>query len=94
VKDSSRHIILGTQQFKPTEFGHQINLRFEHKAFLRVCRVADPHRFSADPDPAFHFHADPVPLFNSLRIRIQSFTYNADPDLSPHQSDGTVICDR
>ena len=27
VKDSSRHIILGTQQFKPTEFGHQINLR-------------------------------------------------------------------
>jgi len=27
VKDSSRHVILGTQQFKPTEFGLQINLK-------------------------------------------------------------------
>merc|ERR1711962_1433706 len=26
VKDSSRHVILGTQQFKPIEFGQQINL--------------------------------------------------------------------
>ena len=25
VKDSSRHVILGTQQFKPIEFGQQIN---------------------------------------------------------------------
>jgi hypothetical protein len=25
VKDSSRHIILGTQQFKPSEFGAQVN---------------------------------------------------------------------
>jgi len=30
VKDSSRHIILGTQQFKPTEFGHQINLSMDN----------------------------------------------------------------
>jgi len=30
VKDSSRHIILGTQQFKPVEFGQQINLSMDN----------------------------------------------------------------
>ena len=30
VKDSSRHVILGTQQFKPIEFGTQINLNMDN----------------------------------------------------------------
>jgi len=30
VKDSSRHVILGTQQFKPIEFGQQINLNMDN----------------------------------------------------------------
>jgi len=30
VKDSSRHIILGTQQFKPVEFAQQINLSMDN----------------------------------------------------------------
>ena len=30
VKDSSRHVILGTQQFKPIEFGQQINLSMDN----------------------------------------------------------------
>ena len=30
VKDSSRHVILGTQQFKPVEFGQQINLNMDN----------------------------------------------------------------
>ena len=30
VKDSSRHVILGTQQFKPAEFGTQINLNMDN----------------------------------------------------------------
>ena len=30
VKDSSRHVILGTQQFKPVEFGTQINLNMDN----------------------------------------------------------------
>jgi hypothetical protein len=39
-------------------------------------RVADPHRFNADPhpEPAFHFNADPD----------QAFSLNADPDPDPH----------
>ncbi len=28
-------------------------------AFIHLSRVADPHRFYADPDPAFYFNADP-----------------------------------
>ena len=30
MKDSSRHIILGTQQFKPVEFAQQINLSMDN----------------------------------------------------------------
>jgi len=30
VKDSSRHVILGTQQFKPLEFSQQINLSMDN----------------------------------------------------------------
>ncbi len=46
-------------------------------------RVADPHHFSADPDPAFYSNADPDPihLFNLMRIW---------GDSTPHQSDGNL----
>merc|ERR1712198_776142 len=30
VKDSGRHVILGTQQFKPVEFAQQINLSMDN----------------------------------------------------------------
>ena len=30
VKDSSRHVILGTQKFNPVEFGQQINLNMDN----------------------------------------------------------------
>merc|ERR1711962_294956 len=40
VKDSSRHVILGTQQFKPVEFGQQINLNMDN-AWGIVRRVLD-----------------------------------------------------
>jgi hypothetical protein len=33
-------------------------------------RVADPHHFNADPDPAFNYNADPDPAFH----------FSADPD--------------
>jgi hypothetical protein len=29
--------------------------------FLFIFRVADPHPFNADPDPAFSFNANPDP---------------------------------
>jgi hypothetical protein len=43
-----------------------------YKANTRIPsgRVADPHNFYADPNPAFHFHTDPSPAFTLMRIRI------------------------
>ena len=37
VKDSSRHVILGTQQFKPIEFGQQINLNMDNARGVVRC---------------------------------------------------------
>ncbi len=46
-----------------------------------ICRAADLHYFTSDPDPAFHFDAD----------LDSSFHFNADldpdRDLVPHPSD-------
>ena len=39
VKDSSRHIILGTQQFKPSEFGAQINLSMDNAWGIVRCII-------------------------------------------------------
>jgi hypothetical protein len=39
VKDSTRHIILGTQQFKPSEFGGQINLSMDNAWGIIRCIV-------------------------------------------------------
>jgi hypothetical protein len=41
--------------------------------------IADPRHFNADPDPAFHFNADPDPD--------PAFHFNADPDPVPHRCD-------
>merc|ERR1712117_217867 len=40
VKDSSMHVILGTQQFKPAEFGAQINLSMDNAWGIVRCIVA------------------------------------------------------
>ena len=40
VKDSSRHVILGTQHFKPIEFGNQFNLNM-HNAWGVVRCILD-----------------------------------------------------
>merc|ERR1712050_563811 len=39
VKDSSRHVILGTQQFKPAEFASQINLSMDNAWGVVRCVV-------------------------------------------------------
>ncbi|XP_058872703.1 eukaryotic translation initiation factor 3 subunit D-like [Acipenser ruthenus] len=39
VKDSARHIILGTQQFKPNEFASQINLSMENAWGILRCVI-------------------------------------------------------
>ena len=50
-------------------------------------RVADPHQFSADPDPAFHLNVDPDSAFHFNADPDPAFHFNADPDPAPLQSD-------
>jgi hypothetical protein len=42
--------------------------------------VRDPHHFNADPDPAFHFNADPD--------SDPALHFNSNPEPAPHQSNG------
>ena len=39
VKDSTRHIILGTQHFKPAEFAAQINLSMDNAWGIVRCLI-------------------------------------------------------
>ncbi len=47
-------------------------------------RVADPHHFHADPDPAFHCNADPD--------LDPPFHFNADPNPDPELHQSERIC--
>jgi translation initiation factor 3 subunit D len=39
VKDSSRHVVLGTQHFKPSEFASQINLSMDNAWGIVRCII-------------------------------------------------------
>ena len=39
MKDSSRHVILGSQQFKPLEFANQINLSMDNAWGIVRCII-------------------------------------------------------
>ena len=39
IKDSSRHVILGSQQFKPLEFANQINLSMDNAWGIVRCII-------------------------------------------------------
>jgi hypothetical protein len=44
-------------------------------------RVADPHHFNADPDPTFHFAADPdlAPYQSDANLRLMVYRTSAAP---------------
>ncbi|KAM4021754.1 eukaryotic translation initiation factor 3 subunit D [Anomaloglossus baeobatrachus] len=76
VKDSSRHVILGTQQFKPCEFANQINLSMENawgilRCVIDICMKLDEGKYLILKDP------------NKQVIRIYSLpdgTFSSDED--------------
>uniref|UniRef100_A0A4W3II88 Eukaryotic translation initiation factor 3 subunit D n=1 Tax=Callorhinchus milii TaxID=7868 RepID=A0A4W3II88_CALMI len=56
IKDSSRHVILGTQQFKPNEFASQINLSMENawgilRCVIDICMKLDEGKYLILKDP-------------------------------------------
>jgi hypothetical protein len=52
-----------------------------------VARVADPHHFDADPNPAFYFNADRDPAFHFNADPDPAFHFYADSDPDRLQSD-------
>uniref|UniRef100_A0A8B9UWY8 Eukaryotic translation initiation factor 3 subunit D n=1 Tax=Anas zonorhyncha TaxID=75864 RepID=A0A8B9UWY8_9AVES len=76
VKDSARHVILGTQQFKPNEFASQINLSIENawgilRCVIDICMKLDEGKYLILKDP------------NKQVIRIYSLpdgTFSSDED--------------
>ena len=56
VKDPARHVVLGTQQFKPNEFASQINLSMENasgilRCVIDICRKLDEGKYLILKDP-------------------------------------------
>ncbi|MEE6523785.1 hypothetical protein FKM82_022829, partial [Ascaphus truei] len=76
VKDSSRHVVLGTQQFKPNEFANQINLSMENgwgilRCVVDICMKLDEGKYLILKDP------------NKQVIRVYSLpdgTFSSDED--------------
>uniref|UniRef100_A0A4W4ED77 Eukaryotic translation initiation factor 3 subunit D n=1 Tax=Electrophorus electricus TaxID=8005 RepID=A0A4W4ED77_ELEEL len=83
VKDSARHVILGTQQFKPNEFASQINLSMENawgilRCAIDICRKLDEGKYLILKDP------------NKQVIRIYSLpdgTFSSDEDEDEEEED-------
>lgn len=76
MKDSSRHVILGTQQFKPNEFASQINLSVENawgilRCVIDICMKLEEGKYLILKDP------------NKQVIRVYSLpdgTFSSDED--------------
>lgn len=56
VRDSSKHVILGTQQFKPSEFANQINLQMDNawgilRCLVDTCMKLDEGKYLIMKDP-------------------------------------------
>jgi translation initiation factor 3 subunit D len=56
VRDSSKHVILGTQQFKPAEFANQINLSMDNawgilRCIVDTCMKLDEGKYLIMKDP-------------------------------------------
>jgi len=56
MKDSARHVILGTEQFRPTEFATQINLNMDNawgilRCIIDICMKLDDGKYLLLRDP-------------------------------------------
>ncbi|CAD5124348.1 DgyrCDS12637 [Dimorphilus gyrociliatus] len=73
VRDSARHVILGTQQFKPAEFANQINLKMDNcwgilRVIIDTCMKLDDGKYliMKDPNkPTIRIYKIPASTFES-----------------------------
>ena len=56
MRDSTKHVILGTEQFKPSEFATQINLNMDNgwgilRCIVDICMKLDDGKYLLLRDP-------------------------------------------
>ena len=86
MKDSSRHIILGTQQFKPSEFAAQINLSMDNAWGVVRCVI---DMVMKQDDGKFLIVKDPNKPGCSRLYKIPDNTFESDDD-SDDDAEGIV----
>jgi len=80
IKDSSKHVILGTQQFKPSEFAQQINLSMDNawgilRCIIDLCIKQEDGKYLIMKDPN-------KPVVRIYNIPNNSFETDDDDDSS------------
>ena len=81
MKDSSRHIILGTQQFKPSEFAAQINLNMDNAWGIVRCVI---DLVMKQEDGKYLIVKDPnKPVIRLYNIPDNTFESEEDTDEEP-----------
>eukprot|EP00096_Caligus_rogercresseyi_P010583 TRINITY_DN390_c0_g1_i2.p1 TRINITY_DN390_c0_g1~~TRINITY_DN390_c0_g1_i2.p1 ORF type:complete len:576 (-),score=220.15 TRINITY_DN390_c0_g1_i2:278-2005(-) len=89
VKDTSRHVILGTQHFKPSEFANQINLSMDNAWGIVRCIV---DLVMAQKDGKYLIVKDPnKPVLRLYDIPDNTFESEEDTDESDEEGDGLEI---
>ncbi|XP_042864625.1 eukaryotic translation initiation factor 3 subunit D-like isoform X1 [Penaeus japonicus] len=84
VRDSTKHMILGTQQFKPMEFANQINLNMDNAWGILRCIIDMCMKL---PDGKYLIMKDP----NKAMIRLYDIpdnTFESDEEENEKQGDG------
>jgi translation initiation factor 3 subunit D len=85
VKDSSKHVILGTQQFKPAEFAQQINLNMDNgwgilRCIIDLCMKQEDGKYLIMKDPN-------KPVVRIYNIPNNSFETDEDDDDSSSEEE-------
>jgi len=86
VKDSSRHVVLGVQQFKPAEFGAQINLSMDNAWGIVRC-IVDLVR--KQKDGKYLIVKDPMKPVIRL-YDIPDSTFESDDESDDEEEDDTL----
>lgn len=87
VKDSSKHVILGTQQFKPIEFAQQINLNMENawgilRCIIDICMKQEDGKYLIMKDPN-------KPVVRMYNIPNNSFDSDDEDETSSEEEEET-----
>jgi len=85
IKDSSKHVILGTQQFKPAEFAQQINLNMDNawgilRCIVDLCMKQEDGKYLIMKDPN-------KPVVRLYNIPNNSFESDEDDDETSSDDD-------